>query len=237
MSIVAVHGPNTFGVGGAGGPGTGGEVTNLGGTVSADLSNGMKFNFAGAGDRAVADYDWTFTGGVGAAAQPNVKSGTVTFTDTGAKTITLTLGTTGGTTPAGGTYNFNVVATGATPRMVEQQSVEGEPTTEGEPTVEGDGTYDPGEHTVSEVQEHVNTLDSDEEIRAVYDAELRGKSRSTLVAYLESLLPFDPSGYTVEVVVDYATQNPDELDDIIAAEKAGKDRKTLLSQLEALQTT
>ena len=49
---------------------------------------------------------------------------------------------------------------------------------EGE-VVESNGDYDPGEHTVSEVQEYVNGLDSDEEIRAVYDAELRGKSRST----------------------------------------------------------
>jgi hypothetical protein len=225
MSIVAVHGPNTFGVAGVGGGGTAGAVTNAGGTVTGVLANGMQFTFAGAGDRAVADYDWTFTGGAGAAAQPNVKNGTVTFTDAGAKVITLTLGSTGGTTPAPGTYTYNVTATTAAPRMA-ARGVEGE-----------EEAYDPGDHTVAEVQEHVNDLDTDEEIRAIYDAEVAGKNRSTLVAYLESLLPFDPAEYNVDDVVEYATNNPTEVDDIIAAERAGKDRKTLLSQLEDLQTT
>jgi hypothetical protein len=107
---------------------------------------------------------------------------------------------------------------------------------------EGDGdggngaAYDPSDKTVAEVQEDVNSMDEDQ-IRAVYDAEVAGKNRTTLVSYLESLLPFDPAEYNVEDVVQYATDNPELLADIITAEREGKNRSTLLSQLEALQTT
>jgi hypothetical protein len=108
---------------------------------------------------------------------------------------------------------------------------------------EGDGgdgddgaAYDPSDKTVAEVQEDVNSMDEDQ-IRAVYDAEVAGKNRTTLVSYLESLLPFDPAEYNVEDVVQYASDNPELLADIITAEREGKNRSTLLSQLEALQTT
>lgn len=178
--MVTVHGPNTMYVSGAGGAGTPGTITNTGGSVSADLANARRFTFAGAGDRLAADYDWTFTGGAGAAAQPNIKSGTVTFTDDGPKVITLTLGTTGGTTPAGGTYTFNVVSgPGATPRMAAPPDEEEE--------VVGD---------------------DEEEI-------------------------FDPADYTVAEVEEYATENPDQIEDLIEAEEAGKNRSTLIAWLEA----
>lgn len=102
---------------------------------------------------------------------------------------------------------------------------------------DGEAAYDPGEHTVDEVKAHADELDTDDAIQELLDAEVAGKNRTTLVAYLESLLPFDPAEYTVEAVVQYASDNPDELDDIIAAEREGKNRTTLMSQLEGLRVT
>ena len=45
---------------------------------------------------------------------------------------------------------------------------------------------------------------------------------------------YDPSKHNVEEVVEYAEENPDELETIIANEKEGRGRKTLLSQLEMM---
>ena len=232
MSIVTVHGPNTMYVSGAGGAGTAQTVTNTGGVVTADISSTRKFSFAGAGDRAAADYDWTFTGET---AQANTKTGTITFSSGGAKVITLTLGTSGGTTPAGGTYTFNVDAGGATaaPRMMmPDEGGEGGPPPPGE-----ENEYDPGEYTVAEVKEWAEAAErTDEELIAAYNAEVEGKNRTTVLSHLESLLPYDPAEYTVNEVVEYAEDNPDQLEDIIAAEEAGKNRSTLISHLEALRS-
>lgn len=46
------------------------------------------------------------------------------------------------------------------------------------------GGYDPGEHTVVEVQQHVE--EHPEETQAVLDAERSGRNRSTLVSWLEA---------------------------------------------------
>ena len=240
MSIVAVHGPTTFGASGAGGAGTGQAVTSTpagGGTVTADMANGRRFTFAGAGDRAAADYDWAFTGET---AQLNTKTGTIVFSTAGTKTITLTLGSTGGTTPAPGTYTFSVQATAtAAPRSMPpgggDEEEEPEPqalAAADEESPQVDVGYDPAAHTVAEVEEYAE--DHPEQVQDLLDAETAGKNRSTLVGYLESLVPFDPGDYTVQEVVDYATDNPEQLYDIIAAEQAGKNRSTLISQLEAI---
>jgi hypothetical protein len=227
MSIVAVHGPNTMFTTQAGGQAL--ASSPVGATATKSVSNGLvySFSFPNPGARPATDFDWTFTGPGSPAAQADRYSGTVTFTGPGAGTVICTVAA-GAGPPAAGAYTITVAPTAGVPRMGER-SVEG-----GD---EDDGGYDPGEHTVAEVQDHVNSLDGDDEIRAIYDAEVAGKNRSTLVAYLESLLPFDPGEYNVEAVVEYAGNNPDELDDIIAAEREGKNRSTLLSQLEALQTT
>jgi hypothetical protein len=234
MSMVTVHGPNTMYVTGAGGAGTAQTVASTppgGGTVTADISNGRRFTFAGAGDRLAADYDWSFTGET---AQPNVKNGSITFSSGGAKTITLTLGTSGGTTPAGGTYTFAVVATTtAVPRSMPPDGEE----EEGEPQAlafaDEVEEYDPADHTVAEVEEYAEA--HPDEVQDLLDAEVAGKNRSTLITFLEQLVPFDPGDYTVQEVVDYATENPDQLYDIIAAEQANKNRTTLLRELEGLQ--
>ena len=226
MSIVAVHGPNTMFTTQSGG--TAVASSPVGATATKSVTNGLvyTFSFTNTGARPAADFDWSFTGPGSPVAQPNIYGGTVTFTGAGAGTIVCTVAA-GAGPPAGGTYTITVAPTAGTPRAIEQGVEEGE----------DDGSFDPGECTVAEVQEYVNNLDDDESIRAVYDAEVAGKNRTTLVSYLESLLPFDPAEYTVEGVVEYAEANPTELDDIIAAEREGKNRTTLLSQLEALQTT
>ena len=235
MSIVSVHGPNTFGVVGAGGGGGGMTVTNTGGTVTADANNGFRFTFAGAGDRAAADYDWSFSGGAGATAQPNLKNGTVTFTDAGPKVITLTLGTSGGTTPAGGTYTFNVTATSSGPRSVRELDQSGEEAPPETPSEEPpqETPYDPGAYTVGEVQAYVSS--HPDEVEAVYEAELAGKNRISLITWLENQMPYDPGSHTITDVLDYAAENPGELEAIIAAEQAGKSRSTLITQLESMR--
>jgi len=43
---------------------------------------------------------------------------------------------------------------------------------------------------------------------------------------------FDPGAYTVDDVLDYVSDNPDERDDVLAAEREGKNRTTLINQLE-----
>jgi hypothetical protein len=52
-------------------------------------------------------------------------------------------------------------------------------------------------------------------------------------AETEEVEEFDPNDYTIDEVLAYVDDNPDELDAVIAAEKAGKSRVTLLSQLES----
>lgn len=142
-------------------------VDNAGGTVTGDAQNGALFTLAGKGDRAAADYDWTFSDGT--AAILNTKSTTVTFTTSGQKTITLTLGTSGGTTPPGGVYTFQVNAyVGAQPRSLM-------------------APYDPGAHTVAEVEQYVT--DNPDQVEEVYALELEGKNRSTLIAWLEAFQP------------------------------------------------
>jgi hypothetical protein len=225
MSIVAVHGPNTMFTTQAGGQVL--ASSPVGATATKSPTNGLVYNFSfpNPGANANTCFDWTFTGPGSPVAQPNVFSGTVTFTGAGAGTIICTV--TGATPPPNNTvYTITVAPTAGTPRMAKASVEDGE-----------EGEYDPGDHTVGDVQEHVNGLDDDESIRAIYDAEVAGKNRSTLVSYLESLLPYDPAEWNVEDVVEYAEANPDELDDIIASEREGKNRSTLLSQLEALQIT
>lgn len=235
MSLVTVHGPNTMyaGVPGQGGSGV---VTNAGGSATPDMSNGLKFTFQGAGDRAAADYDWSWTptdaGDSPASPVLNNKGPVVvTFGTPGPKVVTLTLGSSGGTTPAPGPYVYNVTAASG-PRSVEeggaqQMSAEGN----------GNGAYYPSDHTVDEVKAEADAnADDTAYIQSLLDAERADKNRSTLVAYLEGLLPYVPGDHTVADVVQYATDHPDELEAIIAAETANKNRSTLLSQLEALRT-
>jgi hypothetical protein len=192
MSIVTVHGP--YMMYGAGSQ----VVSNAGGSVTPNQSNGLVFALAGAGDRAAADYVWTASGtptftpasGIG-------KNVSVTFATPGAKTITLTLGSSGGTTPAPGTYTFPVTAVSG-PRSSEEQSVEAAAEPEAlqaapatAPPANGNveyEEYDPGAHTVAEVVAEANDANDPDYTRALIDAERSGKNRVTLIRDLEDLL-------------------------------------------------
>jgi hypothetical protein len=241
MSIVAVHGPNTMGASGAGGAGTGEVITAPGGgggvvTADANMANGMIFTFSWVGTtaRPNADFDWAFPTGTPATAADTKGPTTVTYATAGAKTATLTVAA-GAGPPAGGSYPITVQAkTG--PRAVQEEEAGTFDADVGDSTEESvatAGEYDPGEHTVVEVEQYVAA--NPDELTDVYNAETAGKNRSTLVAHLEALFPYDPSEYGVADVVAYAQENPDEVADILDAERAGKNRSTLISQLEALQ--
>ena len=232
MSIVAVHGPNTFGTTQGGGqsiPSSGGGIAQ----ATKDPTNGLKFSFSvpNPGARPAADFDWTFTGPGSPAAQPDKHSGTVTFTGAGAVTIVCTVAA-GAGPPAGGTYTVSTTATAGMPRSLPPGGGE-EPPPEDEGTEEVPVGYDPAAHTVGEVQEYVT--EHPDQLEEMYEAEVAGKNRSTLVTWLEEQFPFDPGEWTVQEVQQYATDNPDELEDIITAEKAGKNRSTLVTQLEGLR--
>lgn len=291
MSIVAVHGPQTFGS----------KAVQEAGPAMAvvDPTNGLKWDFRldQATTRPDQDFSWAFpTDGtptpqvladptVVTYATPGSKTATLTVTNL-ARTVsnkaltsnvaTLTTSATHGfkvgqsvvvsgvdatfngtyvvaSTPTGTTFTYACVAANvgstASGGTVTSDSAQYPPAGSYPITItavsgvaprmarEGEEeAYDPSAKTVAQVQEDVNDMDEDQ-IRAVYDAEVAGKNRVTLVEYLDSLLPYDPADYTVENVVEYATNNPDSLADIIEAERAGKNRSTLLSHLESLQTT
>lgn len=176
MSLVTVHGPNTMYTTQGGGtsiPSSGGGVAQ----ATKSPANGLVFSFSvpNPGARPAADFDWTFTGPGNPAAQNDKTSGTVTFTGAGAVTIVCTVAA-GAGPPAGGTYTVSATATAGTPRMVEEG--------DGEPPPED--AYDPFDHTVAEVQDYVN--EHPDEAQAIYDSEVNGKNRVTLVEWLEDLL-------------------------------------------------
>lgn len=229
MSVISVHGPNTMFTSEGGGAPV--ASSPAGATATKSVTNGLTFafSFPNPGARPATDFDWTFTGPGSPAAQADRYGGTVTFTGAGAGTIVCTVAA-GAGPPAGGVYTINVTATAGVPKSAEEGGEE--------PPTNGNGAYYPGEHTVAEVQQEANdNADDVAYIQSLLDAERSDKNRSTLVSYLESLLPYDPAAHTVDEVVAYAEDHPDEVADIIASEQANKNRSTLLSQLEALQTT
>jgi PKD repeat protein len=258
VSIVSVHGPQTFGS----------KAVVGAGPVQASVnpSNGLIWNFqlAKPSNRPAADFDWAFPGGTPAAQADSKGPVAVTYAAAGSKTATLTVSGASTEEPVNGSYPVTVTAvSGVAPLMAQQQGVgemssyRGEipgpedsteapeappeaepqeaPAPEPEPAPEEppEGAYDPADHTVEEVKTHAEGL-SDDEIRAILDAEVAGKNRSTLVSALEDMLPYDPGAHTVQEVVDHATANPDEVQAILDAENAGKQRSTLVSQLEAM---
>ena len=246
MSIVAVHGPYTFGSKGIAESGPVQAVPNA--------SNGLIWDFRldGATTRLDGDFSWAFPGAT--PTPQNVKDpAPVTYSTAGSKTATLTVSNVGAgganPYPPAGSYPMTITAVaGAAPKSLasgeEEGQVEGEypevpedaelaGPDDGEDTQEIPIGFDPAAHTVTEVQEYAD--EHPDQVEEMYEAEVAGKNRSTLVAYLESMIPYDPGDYTVQEVADYAEENPDQLDDIITAEQAGKNRSTLVSQLEAMR--
>jgi hypothetical protein len=238
MSIVAVHGPNTFGGTGAGGGGTGMTTPSPTGLyqATADPTNGLKFTFTvlDKGARPAADFDWTFPGGTPASQADSYGPVVVTFATAGAKNVSLAVAA-GAGPPATGTYPMTVQAVSG-PRAVQEEAPpeeSQEPQAAATPPEES-GLYDPGDHTIDEVKAYVEA--HPDEAGEIYDAEYEGSSRSTLLTWLEARIPFDPSDHTVTEVIGYIEENPDQLDQVLAAERAGKNRSTLISQLEGMRT-
>lgn len=178
MSIVAVHGPYTFGSRG---------ILEVGAAIAALTvppgTDGLKWTFRlDAPSTRTTSLAWNF----GTGATPGTATGpgphNVTYTGPGAaKTITATATGVGEGVnpypPAGvTTIPLTTISTGQTgsPLMVEQQGLP--------PT---DEAFDPGDHTVAEVQDYITA--HPDEIDAVYDAETSGKNRTTLVTWLESV--------------------------------------------------
>lgn len=103
MSIVAVHGPHTFGS-------TASVETGYGNAVP-DQANGMVWVFSvDANARPAADFDWDFGANATPATTLDSKGPiTVTYSVAGTKTVTLTVAA-GAGPPAGGTYVMGIVA-------------------------------------------------------------------------------------------------------------------------------
>ena len=178
MSIVSVHGPNTFGS----------KAIVEAGPVQATVNpaNGLiwTFRFDGTTTRVAADFDWTFTGGTPATQADSPGPVVVTYATPGPKTATLVVSGAGaGANPAppAGSYPITVNAvTGAGPPGTSLRSL---PPEEEQQLVEG---YDPGDHTVDEVKIYAD--ENPEEAQSLLDAERAGKDRTTLVSYLEALV-------------------------------------------------
>ena len=233
MSIVTVHGPYTFGS----------KAVAAAGPVMATVqqNNGLIWTFKidGGTTRVAADFDWTFTGGTPASTADNPGPIAVTYATPGAKTATLVVsgaGTGANPYPPAGSYPITVTAvTGVAPLMAGQQREPEESAAdeEEESSPEVPIAFDPAAHTVAEVEEYVDQ--HPDQVQELLDAEVAGKNRTTLVNYLQTLIPFEPGNYTVTEVISYVEENPDELDDVLEAERAGKNRSTLVSHLEAMQ--
>lgn len=211
-------------------------VTNVARTVSnkaltsnvATLTTTATHGFKVGQSVVVSGVDATFNGTYTIASTPS--GTTFTYAKTAADVASVASGGTvtsdSAQYPPAGSYPITITAAAGAGPTTGLMSAEGK-------TAGGETAFDPGQHTVIEVMDYVNA--HPDEAGAIYDAEVGGRNRTTLVNQLAALIPFDPGDYTVADVMEYATLNPDQLDDIITAEQAGKNRSTLLSQLEALR--
>ena len=227
MSIVAVHGPYTFGSKG---------ITEVGPAQAVpNPTNGLIWTFKlDKPSTRTTSLAWTFPTGTPASATgpgPHV----VTFGSAGSKAVTAVatgVGEGANPYPPAGTTNIPVTAvTGTGPPGTSLRSVG--PEEEGEEASDVGVGYDPAAHTVDEVKEFVT--EHPDEARAMYDAEVAGKNRATLISWLEENIPFDPGDYTIDEVKEYVTDNPDEINEVLDAEAAGKNRVTLVGWLEDFQ--
>lgn len=68
-----------------------------------------------------------------------------------------------------------------------------------------------------------------------YQAEQQQGGAVTESSTSDTPQPFDPSTISVDGVIEYVDEHPEELDAVYAAEEAGKARSTLLAQLDAMR--
>ena len=236
MSIVTVHGPNTFGSRG---------VVEAGAVMATvNPANGLIWDFRldRPTTRLAADFSWAFPPNGTPTPQAVIDPTPVTYATAGSKTATLTVtgaGAGANPYPPAGSYPITITAVSGAAPMLMGAPEEGEEPSPEEEIEEAEGeshvnvAFDPGAHTIAEVLAFVD--ENPDQVREMIDAEEAGKNRSTLITQLEALIPYDPGDYNVDDVVLYAQENPEQLEDIIAAEQAGKNRSTLLTQLEALR--
>lgn len=255
MSIVAVHGPPTFGS----------RAVSETGSVMAtvDPTNGLKWDFKldATTTRSDQDFSWAFPPNGTPTPQLLADPAVVTYATAGSKTATLTVTNTARTVSNKAlTSNVATITTTATHGFKVGQSV----------VVAGvdatfNGTYTivatPSGTTFTYAKTAANVTSTASGGSVTSDAAgypAAGSYPMTITAVagagptsgLMSAPPeggeggelppdeediFDPADYTVAEVMEYAEANPDQVDDLIAAEEAGKARSTLLSQLEALQ--
>ena len=203
MSIVAVHGPNTWGS----------KAIVEAGPVQAVVNpaNGLIWTFKldGASTRADADFSWAFPTD-GTPTPQTVKAPTpVTYASAGNKTATLTVtgaGTGANPYPPAGSYPVTVSAKAGTAAQAGLLSAPGGDGDEGSPLQENtqalrentealhenteevadDDVFDPAEYTIQQVEDYVNA--NPDQTEDVLIAEEEGKNRVTLVAWLEARL-------------------------------------------------
>jgi PKD repeat protein len=239
VSIVAVHGPNTFG--------SKGVVESGPAMATPNPSNGLQWTFKlDSASTRTTSLSWNFGSGATPATATGPGPHSVTYGAAGNKTVTSTATGAGEGAnpypPAGVTTMSITAVSGAAPQLLMAPGGE-----EGAPSEMGSqeaapetapGTSPNIEEVLSGTVDEVKTWAeaNPDYIAELYEAETAGQNRSTLVAWLEQRVPFDPGNYTVTQVIGYAEDYPDEIDAIIAAEQAGKNRTTLISQLEAMRT-
>jgi hypothetical protein len=189
MSIVSVHGPNTFGSK---------AITEVGpaiASVTPPGTDGLKWTFRlDAASTRTASLAWTFpTGTPASATGPGPHA--VTFASAGTKAVTAVAtgaGEGANPYPPAGTTNIPVTAvSGAAPQLLmmgEEGDGEGEESFSRQaPEGEVQVGYDPAAHTVTEVIGFVE--DNPDQLEDILLAEEEGKNRTTLISHLESMRP------------------------------------------------
>jgi len=187
MSIVSVHGPNTFGSKG---------ITEVGpaiASVTPPADNGLKWTFRlDQLSTRTASLVWTFPTGTPASAT-GAGPHNVTFASAGTKAVTAVAtgaGEGANPYPPAGTTNVPVTAvSGAAPQLLmgEEGGEESFARQSSEPEPEGEVQvgYDPAAHTVTEVIGFVE--DNPDQLEDILLAEEEGKNRTTLITHLEGM--------------------------------------------------
>lgn len=245
MSIVSVHGPNTFGS----------KAIQEVGPVQAVVNpnNGLIYTFAlpRPSGRPAADFAWAFPGGTPVSQAASQGPVVVTYAGAGAKTATLTVSGASGLLPVNGVYPITVQAVGGVPTglymtgpgagdlpaggeetadpevasTLEASIVQSEVTSQQQPA----NQYDPAENTVMDVLSYAK--EHPDQVVAILEAEQDGKERSTLISGLQDLLPYDPADHTVKEVMEYVEAHPENLDEVLSSESVNKNRSTLIAKL------
>jgi hypothetical protein len=169
MSIVAVHGPNTFGSMAV----TGNAVV----VATVDPANALLWTFRPVDQsQAAANYDWAYTPAGGSPASPiaDTKNPVITFTGAVGSTKTVTLTLNGVAQPA-------LVIT--IPPSTGGASLRSLPPEGGEES--GDEEFDPADYTIPDVVAYAE--DNPDQLEDIIAAEEAGKARSTLLSQLEAM--------------------------------------------------